>query len=205
MTKHDQGRGRRRRRRGAAGLERLRVDRRRRAATTAARRISVVGFSVLEAANEPVFEDFEETDAGEGVTFETSYGASGDQSRAVEGGARRRRRALLARARRDPPGRRGPGRRGLEGQRRPRASPPPRSSSFVVRAGQPREHRDLGRPGQAGRRDHHARTRLVRLGASGTSSPPGRTSPARVAREDEAKAFVTKLLEQHHRAARLGS
>lgn len=48
--------------------------------------LSVVGFSVLEAANEPVFEEFEGTDDGKGVTFKTSYGASGDQSRAVEGG-----------------------------------------------------------------------------------------------------------------------
>jgi sulfate transport system substrate-binding protein len=49
--------------------------------------ISLNAFSVMEAANEPVFEDFEGTDAGDGVTFETSYGASGDQSRAVVAGA----------------------------------------------------------------------------------------------------------------------
>jgi len=48
--------------------------------------LSLVGFSVLEAANEPVFEDFDATSEGEGVAFKTSYGASGDQSRAVEGG-----------------------------------------------------------------------------------------------------------------------
>ncbi|WP_426242533.1 sulfate ABC transporter substrate-binding protein [Nocardioides sp. LHG3406-4] len=48
--------------------------------------LSVVGYSVLEAANKPVFEDFEDTDAGKDVTFKTSYGASGDQSRAVAGG-----------------------------------------------------------------------------------------------------------------------
>lgn len=52
--------------------------------------ISVNAFSVMEAANEPVFEDFVGTDAGEGMSvgdFTTSYGASGDQSRAVEAGA----------------------------------------------------------------------------------------------------------------------
>jgi len=49
--------------------------------------ISVNAFSVMEAANEPVFTDFEATPEGEGDTFETSYGASGDQSRAVEAGA----------------------------------------------------------------------------------------------------------------------
>ncbi len=48
-------------------------------------RLSVVGYSVLEAANKPVFEDFE-TVSDSGIGFKTSYGASGDQSRAVEGG-----------------------------------------------------------------------------------------------------------------------
>lgn len=48
-------------------------------------RLSVVGFSVLESANKPIFEDFAKTDAGKEVSFKTSYGASGDQSRAVEG------------------------------------------------------------------------------------------------------------------------
>jgi sulfate transport system substrate-binding protein len=48
--------------------------------------LSLVGYSVLEAANVPVFEEFEGTSDGEGVSFKTSYGASGDQSRAVEGG-----------------------------------------------------------------------------------------------------------------------
>ncbi len=41
----------------------------------------------MEAANEPVFSDFESTDAGDGISFRTSYGASGDQSRAVVAGA----------------------------------------------------------------------------------------------------------------------
>jgi sulfate/thiosulfate transport system substrate-binding protein len=49
-------------------------------------RLSLVGYSVLEAANVPVFDEFANTSDGEGVTFQTSYGASGDQSRAVEGG-----------------------------------------------------------------------------------------------------------------------
>lgn len=48
--------------------------------------LSLVGFSVLEAANVPVFEEFAGTSEGESVRFQTSYGASGDQSRAVEGG-----------------------------------------------------------------------------------------------------------------------
>ena len=48
--------------------------------------VSVVGFSVLKTANEPVIADFQKTDAGKGVKFTTSYGASGVQSRAVAGG-----------------------------------------------------------------------------------------------------------------------
>lgn len=48
--------------------------------------VSVVGYSVLEAANKPVFADFEKTEDGKDVEFTTSYGASGDQSRAVAGG-----------------------------------------------------------------------------------------------------------------------
>lgn len=49
--------------------------------------LNINAFSVMEAANEPVFADFEKTDAGRDVQFETSYGASGDQSRAVVAGA----------------------------------------------------------------------------------------------------------------------
>jgi sulfate transport system substrate-binding protein len=48
--------------------------------------LSIVGFSVLKTANEPVISAFQKTSAGKGVTFTTSYGASGDQSRAVAGG-----------------------------------------------------------------------------------------------------------------------
>ena len=49
--------------------------------------VNVNAFSVMEAANEPVFADFQATSEGEGVEFATSYGASGDQSRAVVAGA----------------------------------------------------------------------------------------------------------------------
>ena len=48
--------------------------------------IDLVGFSVLEAGNKELISAFGETDAGSGVEFVTSYGSSGDQSRAVEAG-----------------------------------------------------------------------------------------------------------------------
>jgi sulfate transport system substrate-binding protein len=54
--------------------------------TTSDDSVSVVGFSVLKTANEPVIADFQKTDQGKDVKFTTSYGASGDQSRAVAGG-----------------------------------------------------------------------------------------------------------------------
>jgi sulfate transport system substrate-binding protein len=48
--------------------------------------INVVGYSVLEQANTNVIEAFNDSDAGKDVTIKGSYGASGDQSRAVVAG-----------------------------------------------------------------------------------------------------------------------
>jgi sulfate/thiosulfate transport system substrate-binding protein len=48
--------------------------------------LSIVGFAVPEAANKAIAEEWNKTPEGEGVTFKTSYGASGDQSRAVVDG-----------------------------------------------------------------------------------------------------------------------
>jgi sulfate/thiosulfate-binding protein len=45
--------------------------------------INIVGFAVPEAANKAIAEAWAETPEGEGIEFKTSYGASGDQSRAV--------------------------------------------------------------------------------------------------------------------------
>jgi sulfate/thiosulfate transport system substrate-binding protein len=51
-----------------------------------AKTIDLVGFSILEQANKSVIADFEKTSEGKDVDFKQSYGASGDQSRAVIGG-----------------------------------------------------------------------------------------------------------------------
>jgi sulfate/thiosulfate transport system substrate-binding protein len=48
--------------------------------------INIVGYSVLQQANAGVEKGFESTSAGKNVTFKESYGASGDQSRAVLAG-----------------------------------------------------------------------------------------------------------------------
>lgn len=50
--------------------------------------IRIVGFAVPEAANKAIAAKFARTDAGQGVTFRTSYGPSGDQSRSVVNGLR---------------------------------------------------------------------------------------------------------------------
>ena len=48
--------------------------------------LNLVGYSVLEQANAGVIQAFQDTSAGKGVEFKESYGASGDQSRAVAAG-----------------------------------------------------------------------------------------------------------------------
>lgn len=50
--------------------------------------VALSGFSILEASNQGIFEDFQGTDAGDGVDFKPSYGPSGDQSRAVVAGSK---------------------------------------------------------------------------------------------------------------------
>ena len=48
--------------------------------------LSLVAYSTPQAAYEKIIAVFQQTDAGKNVTFSQSYGASGDQSRAVEAG-----------------------------------------------------------------------------------------------------------------------
>ncbi|GAA3776752.1 sulfate ABC transporter substrate-binding protein [Plantactinospora mayteni] len=48
--------------------------------------LSIVGYAVPEAANKAIIAEWNKTDDGKGVRFQTSYGASGDQSRAVVSG-----------------------------------------------------------------------------------------------------------------------
>jgi sulfate/thiosulfate-binding protein len=48
--------------------------------------LSLVAYSTPEVVYDEIIPDFEQTEEGTGVTFKTSYGASGDQSRAVLAG-----------------------------------------------------------------------------------------------------------------------
>jgi sulfate transport system substrate-binding protein len=48
--------------------------------------INLVAYSTPEVVYDQIIPDFSKTSAGKGIGFKTSYGASGDQSRAVEAG-----------------------------------------------------------------------------------------------------------------------
>ncbi len=48
--------------------------------------LSLVAYSTPEVVYDEIIPDFQKTSAGEGIGFKTSFGASGDQSRAVEAG-----------------------------------------------------------------------------------------------------------------------
>jgi sulfate transport system substrate-binding protein len=48
--------------------------------------LSLVAYSTPEVVYDEIIPDFQKTPEGEGVAFKTSFGASGDQSRAVEAG-----------------------------------------------------------------------------------------------------------------------
>ncbi|WP_320671520.1 sulfate ABC transporter substrate-binding protein [Patulibacter defluvii] len=50
-------------------------------------KLSLVGYAVPKVGFDKLIPAFQKTDAGKGVTFAQSYGASGDQSRKVEAGA----------------------------------------------------------------------------------------------------------------------
>ncbi len=50
--------------------------------------LSLVAYSTPEVVYDQIIPDFQKTAAGRGVNFKTSYGASGDQSRAVDAGLR---------------------------------------------------------------------------------------------------------------------
>lgn len=56
------------------------------AAPSESTELNIVGFAVPEAANKAIAAEWNKTPEGKGVKFKTSYGASGDQSRAVVAG-----------------------------------------------------------------------------------------------------------------------
>ena len=63
--------------------------------------LTLVAYSTPQEAYEEIIPAFQKTGAGKGVTFDQSYGASGDQAPRRGGRPARRRRGALARARRE--------------------------------------------------------------------------------------------------------
>ena len=111
-------------------------------------KLSVVAYSIARDAYGALIPAFQQTPAGQGTSFSQSFGASGDQARAVDRGSAGRRREPLAGARRRHAGQGRPRRPELEQE------PVPRHGHELGRRvrraqGQPQEHQDLGRPGQA--------------------------------------------------------
>ena len=65
-------------------------------------KLSLVAYSTPQAAYEQLISAFQKTPAGKNITFSQSYGASGDQSRAVASGLKADIVELLAGTRHDP-------------------------------------------------------------------------------------------------------
>ena len=125
--------------------------------------VNLVGFSILEQANKQVIADFNKTADGKDVTFKQSYGASGDQARAVIGGQK----ADVVHLSLEPDVQKLVDEKLVADDWNSTPSKGILTQSvvvMVVRQGQPEEHQDLGRPGQVGRQDHHPEPGLVRLG-----------------------------------------
>ena len=125
--------------------------------------LNIVGFAVPEIANRAIAAEWAKTEAGQGVKFQTSYGASGDQSRAVVAGLKADYVHFSVSQRRDPPGGRRPRRRDWDDGPNQGIV----SSSVVVlgvRKGNPKNIQgwdDLIKPGVEHR---HPQPGLVRLG-----------------------------------------
>ena len=162
--------------------------------------INLVGFSVLERPTRASSRPSKTTDAGKGVTFKESYGASGDQSRAVDGRPEGRLRPLLARARRHPPGRRqawSP----TTGTRPTKGIVTHSVVVIVVRKGNPKNIKawdDLIKPGVEIVTPNPASSGSAQwniLAAYGHVLADGGT-------EADAKAYLTKFFEQRRRPAR---
>ena len=131
--------------------------------------LSLVAYSTPQVVYDEIIPAFGKTPEGKGIEFKTSFGASGDQSRAVEAGQK----ADVVTFSTEPDMTRlvdaGLVDADLEGRRQ---RGPRHDLGRLVRRpqGQPEEHQDLGRPAQAGRRGAHAEP--VQLGR-------GEVEPAR--------------------------
>ena len=155
--------------------------------------VSIVGFSILKTANKQLIADFQKTDAGKDVEFKESYGASGDQARAVIAGLKADEvhlslepdmtkltdEGLVADDWKDGDN------KGIAHAVRRRDRGP---------QGQPQEHPGLGRPRQARHQDRDARTPAPPARRSGTSWRRTATSSRTVAARPTPQAYLKKFL-----------
>ncbi len=163
--------------------------------------LSLVGFAVPKAANDAAQALWGQTADGKGVAWTTSYGASGDQSRAVVAGLEADYVHFSVEQRRDPAGRRRARRRGLERRRRPRASSRTRSwCSSCARA--TRRTSRAGTTSSSPASGSSPRTRAPPARPAGTSSRRGRTSSRTAAPRRRRRRTSPSFFEQRRRAAR---
>ena len=166
------------------------------AAPPARRARLLVAYSTPQVVYDEVIPEFQKTAAGKGVGVQASFGASGDQSRAVEAGlpadvvtfslepdvTRLVKAGLVAADWASTPN------KGLV------------TTSVVVvhrPQGQPEAHQDLGRPAQARRPGPDARTRSPRARRSGTCSPPTGQAADGGKNPQAGLDYVSKLLTKH--------
>ena len=144
-------------------------------------RLSLVAYSTPREAYGKLIPAFQKTPEGDGVTFTQSYGASGDQARAVKAGLKADIVALSLAPDVDEL---------VQGRARRRQVEPavvqghrPRLGRRVRRPRrQPEEDQDLGRPAQAGRLGDHAEPVHLRRR---TLERDGRVRLVAQAQEDE--------------------
>ena len=157
--------------------------------------LSLVAYSTPQVVYDEIIPDFQATPAGEGVEFKTSFGASGDQSRAVEAGQK----ADVVTFSTEPDMTRLVDAGLVDADVEGRAERGPRHDlgRLLRRArGQPEEHQDLGRPAQAGHRGAHAEP--VQLGRGEVE--PARRLRLRVGRRQEPGGRARLRPQAHHRA-----
>ena len=135
--------------------------------------LSLVAYSTPQVVYDEIIPAFQKTAPGKGVGFKTSFGASGDQARAVEAGQK----ADVVTFSTEPDMTRLVDAGLVEPTWKDGADEGPRDDvgRLVRRArGQPEEHQDLGRPAQAGHRGPDAEP--VQLGR-GEVEPARRLRP----------------------------
>ena len=157
-------------------------------------KISLVAYSTPKEAYAALIPAFKKTPQGKGVTFTQSYGPSGDQSRAVDGGLP----ADVVEFSLEPDITRLVDSGLVDKSWNQNQYKGMVTNSVVVlvtRKGNPKHITKLGRPGQAGRAGDHAEPVHVAAAPAGTSWPPTAARSSRARRTPQATAFLGELFK----------